>query len=263
MCGLFRVIYSSLKILQIGNLLSCFCFWGRLYSLFLLSFTQLVFIYSSFTVCKGWSVWDTIFYGEVLRHSPSPRPRVGVFVVLPLIFNLVLSEWLKGRRKMCSVNPGFILVGASLLCPLTLKVVVKGICLPMNSYHQFFVITGIPIRKKKKSRADVCQSSFQVHLCCSSEQAFSSCQSPFVTWRKESYWLTPRRISLHSILSIQGALGFETIKLVSIWDISERRRKKKLDITWIHLPCGPLLTSNHSRCQSQRKALYFNDWVPL
>lgn len=44
--------------------------------------------------------------------------------------------------------------------------------------------------------------------------------------KRESYWLTPRRISLHSILGIQGALGFETIKLVSIWNISERRRKK-------------------------------------
>lgn len=49
---------------------------------------------------------------------------------------------------MCLVNPGFNLVGASLLCHLTLKVVVKGICLPMNSYHQLFIITGIPIRKK-------------------------------------------------------------------------------------------------------------------
>lgn len=47
------------------------------------------------------------------------------------------------------VNPGFVLGGAS-LCHQTLTMVVKGICLPMNSYHQFFIITGIAIRKKKK-----------------------------------------------------------------------------------------------------------------
>lgn len=83
--------------------------------------------------------------------------------------------------------------------------------------------------------------------------------------KRESYWLTPRRISLHSVLSIQEALRLETIKLVSIWGISERGKvkEKQPKIPRLFLLCGPLLTSNHRDCQSPRRALYFNDWVSL
>lgn len=162
---------------------------------------------------------------------------------------------------MCWVNRGFILVGASVLCHLSLAMAIKGIHFPMNSHNLFFIITGIPIRGKKKYRADL-----PIHFSSSSLlQQWAGLLFLSITFcnlkKRETYWLTPRRISLHSILSIQGALGFETIKLVSIWGFSARR--KKLEITWIHLPCGPLLTSNHSGCQSQRRALYFNEWVSL
>lgn len=57
----------------------------------------------------------------------------------------------KIEKRCVQVSPGFFWGGAP-LCQQTLTMVVKGICLPMNSYHQFFIISGITIRKKKNNK---------------------------------------------------------------------------------------------------------------